>query len=385
MPVIALSAEIVRTLKCPLDRTKIDYFDAAHVGLLVEVRLTGGKTYYQRYLDERGRTRQFKIGTTDVLSLAQARRKARQVRSQAVLGFDPQQRRRELRLIPTLMQVVQDRYLPYVKSYKRSWKTDETVLRLHILPALGFHYVDTLTAQPVAELVTRMRNQGYAPGTTNRVVIILRHIFNIASKWDVPGIAKNPTAGINLAPDVNRERFLNVEEFERLIMSIEQDENRVARDAIKLLLLTGARRNEVTYAKWEHVDWEKKTLLVPRSKSGKVRAITLNGSAIALLRSIIPVSRNEYIFPAPTTGRPCPSLYFPWNRIRLRAKLSDLRLHDLRHSFASYLVNNNVSLYKVQQLLGHSNSRYTQRYAHLSSESLLEAAEMMTKLVPKID
>ena len=228
-----------------------------------------------------------------------------------------------------------------------------------------------------------MRNRGYSTGTTNRVVIVLRHVFNLARKWRVPGAAENPTLGIALAPDVSRERYLTLEEAQRLIKSIEQDQNATAKLAIMLLLLTGARRNEITQSKWSDVDWQGRSLLVPIAKSGKARRIALNTSAIEILKSITPRRDNPYIFPAPATGRPCPSLYFPWNRIRIRAGLPDLRLHDLRHSFASFLVNNGVSLYIVQGLLGHAYSRYTQRYAHLIPDTLMEAAESVANTFGK--
>jgi len=348
---------------------------------MLEARCSGGSTYYQRYTDARGRERQFRIGPSDVLSLAEARRKARTVVAQALVGTDPQSQRAELRKIPTLKELVRDRYLPHVKSYKRSWQTDETVLRLHILPHLGSEYIDQVRAEPIAALVQKMRERGYATGTTNRVVIVLRHIYNLARKWRIAGVVENPTAGINLAPDVNRERYLSIDEAQRLISSIRQDENQVAADAIMLLLLTGARRNEITHARWEHVDWERRTLLVPLSKSGKPRSIALNAPAIELLRSLKPLEGCPYIFPSPATGRPSPSLYFPWHRMRMRADLADLRLHDLRHSFASFLVNNGVSLYVVQGLLGHAHTRYTQRYAHLTPDTLLDAAETVAGLV----
>jgi integrase len=360
---------------------KIDFFDCAQRGFMLEVRCSGGKTYYQRYTDDRGRERQFKIGPADVLSLAAARRKARATAAEALVGEDPQARRAELRSIPTLAELVRDRYLPHVKSYKRSWCTDETVLRVHILPVLGSQYVDAIRAEPIAAIVERMREKGYATGTTNRVVIVLRHIFNLARKWRVPGVGENPTTGINLAPDVNRERYLSQEEAQRLVAAIEHDENEVAADAIMLLLLTGARRNEITFARWEYVDWDKRTLLVPMSKSGKPRSIALNAAAMELLRSIQAKSDSLYIFPSPVTGQPPPSLYFPWQRIRVRAGLPDLRLHDLRHSFASFLVNRGVSLYVVQGLLGHAHTRYTQRYAHLTPDTLRDAAEAVGSVV----
>jgi integrase len=381
MPRVRISPAFVKSAICSPEHRKIYFFDIDQRGFMLEVRSSGGKTYYQRYTDSRGRERQFKIGPADVLGLAVARRQARAVSAQALVGADPQSRKAELRTIPTLAELVRDRYLPHVKSYKRSWRTDETVLRIHILPEFGTQYVDQVRGEPIAALVRRMREAGYATGTTNRVVIVLRHIFNLARKWRVSGVSENPTAGIALAPDVNRERFLSVEEAQRLIASIEQDENEVAKRAIMLLLLTGARRNEVTHARWEHVDWDKRTLFVPLSKSGKPRTIALNAPAIELLRAIRPGDASPYIFPAPTTNRPSPSLYFPWQRIRVRAGLPDLRLHDLRHSFASFLVNNGVSLYVVQGLLGHAHTRYTQRYAHLTSDTLLDAAETMSGVI----
>jgi len=158
-----------------------------------------------------------------------------------------------------------------------------------------------------------------------------------------------------------------------LLESIEQDENRPAAQAIKLLLLTGARRNEVTYAKWEYVDWTSKTLLVPVSKTGKPRHIFLNSPALDLLRAL-PRDESPYLFPSAVTKRPPPSLHFPWTRIRKRAQLESLRLHDLRHSFASFAVDQGVEIYTLQKLLGHSHARATQRYAHLTDRKLSDAA-----------
>lgn len=381
MPKTALTKSFVTNAACIPGRSKVDYFDVDQRGFMLEVRASGGKTFYQRYTDERGRERQYKIGPADVLTLDQARRKARIVSAQALLGDDPQDKRKELRAIPTLADLVRDRYMPHVKSYKRSWCTDETVLRIHILPALGTLHVDEITGTAIANLLQTMRDKGYATGTTNRVLILLRYIFNLARKWKIPGIRETPTFGLSTAPDVQRDRFLSPEETQRLIASINVDENRVAARAITLLLLTGGRRNEITQAKWDYVDWEKRALLVPISKTGRPRSIALNGQAIALLRSITPIPGNPYIFPSPVTGRPSASLHFPWARIRERAMLDDVRLHDLRHSFASFLVNQGVSLYVVQGLLGHTQPRTTQRYAHLAQDTLLDAAEMVGRIV----
>lgn len=348
---------------------------------MLEVRSSGGKTFYQRYRDSRGRERQFKIGSTRALTVRQARSKARSILAEAVLGNDPQKQRKLLRRIPTLADFVRDSYLPFAKNAKRSWRTDETVLRLHILPKLGRMGLDEISSQCIGEILRHMQANGYASGTTNRVLVLLRYIFNLAKKWGVSGVQNNPAAELKTAPDVYRERFLTAQETHRLLKALDTDENQIAAQSIKLLLLTGARRSEITHAKWEYVDLQKKTLLVPCSKSGRRRLIQLNSAALDLLRSLQREPGNAFIFPSPVTGRPSASLHFPWTRIRKRAGLTTFRLHDLRHSFASFLVNNGVSIYVVQGLLGHANVRATQRYAHLANETLSDAVELIPTVV----
>lgn len=381
MSVCKLTGAFIRTVSCPPNRSKIDYFDTEQRGFLLEVRQSGGKTFYQRYRDPRGRERQFRLGPADVLTLPQARARARAVLANVVLGGDPQRARRDLRSIPTLSVFVRERYLPFVQGYKRSWQTDETVLRLHVLPALGSRCLDEIGPDEVAKLIGAMRARGYASGTCNRVLVLVKYVFNLARKWKVCPDLANPTQDLAAAPDVCRERFLSAEEAKRLLDAIEADENVVAGRAIKLLLLTGARRNEITQARWEQIEWDKRRLLVPVSKSGRPRHVALNLVALAVLRGCPRLPGNPFIFPSEKTGRPSPSLFFPWSRIRKRARLEGVRLHDLRHSFASFLVNRGVSLYVVQGLLGHTNAKTTQRYAHLAPATMMQAAELVGDIV----
>ena len=381
MPVINLTQNPVRTATCPTGKPKIEYTDAKQRGFYLEVLHTGTKTYRQRYTDDHGQNHRIRIGPADALTLDQARQKAKAIIAQVHLGENPQARRQEKRAIPTLSAFVRDRYLPHAKETKRSWQTDETMLRVHILPALGSKPMDTITTEHIAAFVQSMKNKRYAPGTVNRAVILLRFIFNLARRWKITGITENPTADLILLPTQHRQRFLSRDELRALLVSIKEDENQIAAQAILLLLLTGARRNEVTHATWDLVDWENATLRVPISKSGKERFINLNDQALGLLHSIERLPGNRYIFPSPTTGRPSPSLFYPWVRIRDRAGLKDMRLHDLRHSFASFLVNSGVSLYVVQNLLGHTQVRTTQRYAHLDNETLSGAAGLAGKVI----
>jgi integrase len=274
---------------------------------------------------------------------------------------------------PTFGAFVLSQYLPNVKCFMRSWRTSESLLRMHVFPLLETRRMDEIDITGITAVVSRMQDAGYASGTINRVLAVVRRAFNLARKWRVSGVSANPVSGLSVGPDVLRNRFLSIEEARRLIAALQADANRVAANSILLLLLTGARRNEIIRARWEYVNWESRTLFVPISKTGRPRTIALCGSAMSLLQALRRSAESDYIFPSPITGRPSPSLHFPWRRIKRSAGLPGLRLHDLRHSFASFLVNGGVSLYVVQQLLGHLNYRTTQRYAHVLPEALTKA------------
>jgi integrase len=274
---------------------------------------------------------------------------------------------------PTFGAFVLSQYLPNIKCFTRSWRTSESLLRMHVFPLLETRPMGEIDITGITAVVSRMQDAGYASGTINRVLAVVRRAFNLARKWEVCGVSANPVSGLSVGPDVLRGRFLSREEARRLIAALQADENRVAANTILLLLLTGARRNEITRAKWDYLNWESRTLFVPISKTGRPRTIALCDSAMSLLEGLRRSAESEYIFPSPITGRPSPSLHFPWRRIKRRAGLPSLRLHDLRHSFASFLVNGGVSLYVVQQLLGHVNYRTTQRYSHVMPEALTKA------------
>jgi integrase len=193
----------------------------------------------------------------------------------------------------------------------------------------------------------------------------------------------NPTAGIDLHKENNKlERYLTHKEALRLFEALEKSESKHLKYIITMLLLTGARKNEVLQAKWSDFDLEQRIWSIEFNKTGKVRHIPLGDSVMKLLNALPRIEGNAYLFPSPATGKPYIQIFNSWDTARKRAGLPDVRIHDLRHSFASFLVNSGRSLYEVQKILGHTQVKTTQRYAHLSQESLIAAANTAASSLP---
>lgn len=377
MPMVPLSAHFVSAATSKPQAKKVDYYDTVITGFILEVRPTGGATYHLRYRDPHGRQRQFKIGDAKSLTFDKAKQAAKVLRSKVVLGESPNEDRNAKRAIPTLAEFIRDKYLPHIETYRRNYASDVSQLNLHILPRFGAMHLDQITQVAVDDVLQEMRSSGYAMATANKTVIMMRIIFNYAKRLQTPGSEVNPAAGLKLfVPDNARERYLSKEETQRLRDALDQSENPQLKFIVPLLLLTGARKREILDAKWEHVSLERRTLRVPLSKSGKPRLIHLSETVMSILRQVPRFEGCPYVVPNPKTKVPFVSIFLSWNNARKRAGLAEVRMHDLRHSFASNLVNAGQSLYVVSKALGHSQIKTTSRYSHLSQETLLAAADV---------
>ena len=384
MGVMALTAKRLRTLSCPAGKTKENIWDSHCKGLMLELRESGGRTWYLRYVDVRGKQRQLRIGNADEISLDQARKRADELRGQIALGKDPSEERSVMKQVPTFAQFVQDRYLPFVKGYKRSWEIDESLLRNHLLPVFGNRHLDQIKKDDIVALHQGRRAKGGAPASANRLLILMRYIFNLALRWDTPGLTKNPTKDVPLFEENNkRERYLSHEEAQRLYVMIQASDSKMLKFIVPMLMLTGARKREVLDARWSDFELSQQRWRVSISKSGKPRYIPLSGGVLHLLEAVRleqakwPTKHRNcpWAFANPETGKPYVSIYYPWDTARKRAGLPEVRIHDLRHTFASYLINAGRSIYEVQRILGHTQIKTTQRYSHLSQDTLLAAAD----------
>ena len=374
MPKIQFSAGFIDKVLCPSGKAKVDYFDLSCRSLMVEVRPTGRKAYYFRYTDFRGVQRQIKLASTDDLSLDQARKKVASIRNQIALGLDPFAAKLEAKLVPTFSTFIEEHYMPYVKTYKRSWGTDVSLLKNHLLPRFSNKYMDEITRQDIVKLHSERKASGAAAGSANRLLIMMRYIFNLAVRWEISGVKANPTKGVPLMEENNKkERYLSVDEAQRLYDAVCKSQNTMLQYIVPMLILTGARKREVLDAKWEDFDFNRCIWRIPITKSGKARHVPLSDGALNILSTMPRDMKCEWTFPNPDTKKPFVNIFFAWDTARKSVGLGDVRIHDLRHSHASFLVNAGRTLYEVQNILGHTQVKTTQRYAHLSHDTLLDA------------
>lgn len=334
-------------------------------GFSLRVTKGGVKSFVARY--KRGRTtRAVTVGRYGVLTPDQAREAARQLLAAAKRGEDPARDKREKRESLTFSEVAA-RYLDDQRHSLRpkSWEHYDALLRLHALPALG-----TTVAAEVdpRQIKATVRKLGSGAATQNKLLRVLSALFNWAAQAGFVPKGCNPAsaAEVKRANEEGRERFLSAEELARLGAALGDD---AGDNAIRLLLLTGCRLREILNAKWEAVDFENGVLNLPTSKTGK-RSVVLGAAARQLLATM-PRDGTHVL----GGDRPRADLKGPWRRACKAAGLVGVRLHDLRHSFASSVISGGASIAIVASLLGHASSKTAERYAHLAQSPVRAATD----------
>ncbi len=388
MVVKVLTDELVQTMVCPADKTHLEVFDTEVKGLYVDLLCSGRKTFRVRYwhhskkkLETIGNALEMRVHTARELAL-QCIAIGKQKPHDAVQSPSPVSPLTKRR---TFEEFLIQKYLPYVRSYKRSWISDESMIRLHVVPAIGKIPMAQMTALDVSGFIETMKHKNLAPGTINRSLVLIHYAYKLAHKWSEPGVSLNSFNGVRYLKDDNRiERYLSAEESSQLLQSLRCSQNPMLPMIISFLIYTGARKREVLDAKWTDIDWAQKSWKISKNKSNKIRHVPLSLGAMDTLTQVRAHKLFDenciYIFPNPKTSKPFTSFFVSWDAARKRAGLADLRVHDLRHSFASFLVNAGRSLYEVQELLGHADVKTTSRYAHLSRERLNAAVECVPRI-----
>lgn len=375
MPKIKLDATTCLTATCPPGKRKIDLWDTICSSFVLEVRSSGGKTYYLRYFDQSGRQRQYKIGGHSDISFDQARKAARRLRAEVVLGGSPSATKDEKKSIPTYA-ALSGQHMAHAKTYMRSYTALETNMRLHLVPRWGKLRLDEITPQAIAKWLADKIAEGCSPAFAEKLRVTLGRSFALARQWSIPGGDRNPVRGVPMPVfDNKRERFLTAEEAGRLLKAAGKSLNPQLRPIIALLLLTGCRISELLHAEWRHVNLERQAWLIPMSKTGKARHVPLSQVAIDIINALPKFDGNPWLLSNPETRRPFVSIKHAWQKARRDARLPDLRIHDLRHSAASFMINSGVDLFAVGKVLGHADYKSTLRYAHASNGLLLSAVE----------
>jgi integrase len=375
MPKAKLDASFCLTAACQPGRKKSDYWDTITSGFVLEVRSTGGKTYYLRYLDRNERQRQLKIGGFADITFDQARKKAKHLRSQVVLGGDPSGEKEDRKAIPNYASLAAQ-HLAHAKTYQKSYDSTEMIMRRHILPVWSKLRLSEIGPQDVARWLADKVGEGYKPATVEKMRVVFSRSFELAKRWNIPGGENNPVRGVPRPKfDNKRQRFLSAEEVGRLFKSVETSLNPQLRHIVGLLLLTGARVSELLHAQWQNVHLDRRAWLIPHSKTGQARHVPLSQAAIDIIEQLPRFEGCPYLIPNPETRLPFVSIKRAWQTARKEARLADLHIHDLRHSAASFMINAGIDLYAVGKVLGHADHKSTMRYSHLANETLLAAVE----------
>lgn len=327
-----------------------------------------------------------------------ARRKALKILGRVADREDPAARRDFEGELPRLGGFADGKWTGFAAMYLEqhsrphkapgSVKEDERNLRLHILPALGTIRVDALTTADMARFHS---GRDHRPANANRCVSLLSHMMRMAEAWGMRPKFSNPCREVVRYAEEPRERFLSAVELARFgdaIAKLEKSEefSPYALAALRMLALTGARKSEIVTLRWDHVNLARG--IARRDTKTGIRNIHLPPPACAILKALPRVEGSPWVFPGTRdTSKPLGDLEGAWRRVRKDAELEPdaqgrpVRLHDLRHSFASVAIAGGDSLPLIGAMLGHTNAATTQRYAHLSADPVAAAAAATAKRI----
>ncbi|AWN43813.1 tyrosine-type recombinase/integrase [Methylobacterium durans] len=367
-----ITETLVKSLPSPERGNRITY-DTELKGFGARVTAAGAKSFILNYRIA-ARERRYTIGSYPEWSATAARKEAEGLKRRIDLGEDPMAKRCEERETPTvadLCALYEERHLP--KKRPSSQRDDRVFIRNVILPRWGREKVTAIRHADIEALHREVSAR--TPYRANRLVALLSKMFSLAVKWEL--IKENPVTGIERNPERMRTRYLSGNELRRLQGALDAYSNQQTANAIRLLLLTGARRMEVLSATWDQFDLEAGIWIKPAAsvKQAREHRVPLSAASLDLLTTMRSSSQGRWLFPGKVTGKPLGDIKKAWASICRQAGIENIRLHDLRHSFASYLASAGHSLPVIGALLGHTQAQTTHRYAHLLDEALRSATE----------
>ena len=390
------------------DRPNLRVFDSEVSGFGCQLTRSKVGSYFVYYRDVQGHKKQERIGRLGEMAAHQARKLARQ----KLLAIGAQAKatvRARSGHCVTCSTFFNKTYLPEVKTSGAQAQTHASLWRNHLEKEIGHLRLDEVGVEHVRALRETLlnkavaggqwqtqRNKTLSEGTVNRILILVRHLFNVAKRTGIAGLNDNPTAGLSLAQNSQevKGQFLTRDELKRLLEVARTKADGMV-DILMVSSLTGLRRGNVLGMRWEWVDLERGTVRLPSAevKHRKFTVKHLSESVLRLLRERWDAAqadlaaapgetwRKEWVFPNPKTGKPYCSRRCAWETIRKAAGLERVRMHDLRHTFASMMLESGRNIVDVKEALGHSQLSTTMKYLHLTDRRRRESENCMADYI----
>ena len=354
----------------PVGNRDVAYWDHDLPGFGIRVYPSGRKSYIVQCRGPAG-IRRVSLGEHGDLAAEQARKRARAAIGGIKRGDNPVSNR-EQEAVPTVADLA-ERYMEAHAAVNCNAHTREgyrSALRNHILPALGSKPVTKVRRSDAEALHYALRA---TPRQANRVLLVLSKMFSLAEDWGLAPLGSNPCRFVVRYREGVRKRYLTEDEYRRVgrvLCELETESPMRARAAaaLRLLMLTGCRLNEILTLRWDDIDRKTGEIRLRDAKSG-ARMVVLTPAALRVLTEMRRVLRSPWVFTGNTPDTHLASLSKPWLRVRARAGIGDVRIHDLRHSYASRALALGEGLTMIGRLLGHTDVGSTARYAHLSQDA----------------
>jgi integrase len=378
-----LTDNLVRRLPTPARGNKITYDDVVK-GFGCRVTAAGGRSFilnYRRRTD--GRERRYTIGSFPDWGTTAAREEAKRLKREIDGGADPigeQEENRAAATVADLCARFERDYLP--RNRPSTQRVYRQQIATDILPALGRVKVALVSHADIDEFHRRLSAR--APTHANRTLAVVSRMFSLAIRWGWR--ADNPCKGVERNQEKKRHRYLSGVELSRLSVALAELEDVSAANAVRLLLLTGARRGELLAAKWSDVDLQARVWVKPgaTTKQKTMHRVPLSAAAVELLTEMRAQADDdaELMFPARGGGHR-PHINQAWIRLRKAANIGDVHLHDARHTFATALASSGQGLPVIGALPGHTSAQTTLRYSHLLDDPLRQATERASAILSR--
>ena len=354
-------------------------WDSELAGFGCKVTPAGKRSYFLYYRTKEGQQRRPTIGVHGPLRPEAAREIARRWLADVAQGKDPSKTRTENRAAPTVRDLCARYMVEHAETRKKetSIRNDRRLIDSHLLPALGTKKIGSVTRADIAALHHSLRATPYE---ANRMLAMASKMFGLAERWGLRADGSNPAKNIDRFREEKRERYLSSAEVARLWAVLNSADaaakaSSSAIGAIKLLMLTGRRLNEVLGLRWAWIDFDAKVMRLPDTKNGAL-LVSLGDAAVAVLAELKAEGRDDnFVIAGQRKGAALVNLQKPWRALRASADLDDVRIHDLRHTYASIGAGLGMSLPLLGRLLGHTQAATTSRYAHLAQDPVRVAAD----------